>query len=82
MRIAGWLAGGVSLNDHTLNDFRTGHGEALDHLFTQVIATLVQQGLVDPPLLGDAGVAARRAGSSLGGCLIVPQPVDAQAFAR
>lgn len=40
----------MSLNDHTLNDFRTGHGEALDHLFTQVIATPVQQGLVDPPL--------------------------------
>ena len=29
-----WLCGGVSLNYHTLSDFRVGHGEALNALFT------------------------------------------------
>ena len=36
-----WLCGGVGLNHHTLGDFRVGHAEALDGLFTRVIASLV-----------------------------------------
>ena len=35
-----WLCGGVSVNHHTLGDFRVGHAQALDKLFTEVIATL------------------------------------------
>jgi transposase len=42
-----WLCGGVSLNYHTLSDFRVGHGEALDALLTQILATLAAQKLVD-----------------------------------
>src|SRR5437868_1090083 len=38
-----WLCGGVSLNHHTLSDFRVGHGAALDQLLTQVIASLVEK---------------------------------------
>ena len=30
-----WLCGGVTLNYHTLNDFRVGHEEALDDLLTR-----------------------------------------------
>src|SRR5205823_2418055 len=41
-----WLCGGVTVNYHTLADFRTGHAAALDALFTDVIASLVEQGLV------------------------------------
>jgi transposase len=41
-----WLCGGVSVNHHTLSDFRVGHGEALDALFTRIIATLADKGLV------------------------------------
>ena len=36
-----WLCGGVGLDHHTLGDFRVGHAEALDGLFTRVIASLV-----------------------------------------
>jgi len=36
-----WLCGGVSVNYHTLNDFRVGHGQALDDLFTKVLASLM-----------------------------------------
>jgi len=41
-----WLCGGVSVNHHTLGDFRVGHADALDKLFSQVLAKLVQKKLV------------------------------------
>ena len=41
-----WLRGGVSLNYHTLNDFRVDHEEALDDLLTQMIAVLTQAQIV------------------------------------
>src|SRR5262245_23655801 len=42
-----WLAGGVSVNYHTLADFRTGHLDFLDALLTHSVAVLREQGLVD-----------------------------------
>src|SRR5271166_3405104 len=41
-----WLCGGVGVNHRLLSDFRTDHGDALDRLFTQVIASLVDQQVV------------------------------------
>src|ERR671925_263153 len=41
-----WLCGGVTLNHRLLSEFRTAHGDALDRLFTQVIASLVDQEVV------------------------------------
>jgi hypothetical protein len=41
-----WLCGGVSVNHHTLSDFRVGHAAALDELFTQVLAMLVHKNIV------------------------------------
>src|SRR5271154_4134288 len=41
-----WLCGGVSLNYHTLNDFRVDHEVALDDLLTQMIAVLTQAQIV------------------------------------
>jgi len=41
-----WLCGGVSVNYHTLADFRVGHGEVLDRLLTQSVAALMAEGLV------------------------------------
>lgn len=41
-----WLCGGVSLNYHTLNDFRVDHEAALDDLLTQMIAVLTQAQIV------------------------------------
>jgi transposase len=54
-----WLCGGVSLNHHTLSDFRTGHAEALDKLFTQVLASLVDQGLVKVHRISQDGTRVR-----------------------
>ena len=39
-----WLAGGVSLNQHTLSDFRVTHEKALDGLLTQMLAALTRSG--------------------------------------
>ena len=41
-----WLCGGVSIHYHTLSDFRSGHGAALDELFSQVLGLLLQQHLI------------------------------------
>ena len=41
-----WLCGGVTLNYHTLNDFRVAHEQALDELMTRVVAALTAQGVV------------------------------------
>ena len=54
-----WLCGGVSLNHRLLSDFRTDHGEALDDLLTQVIASLVEQGLVRVSRISQDGVRVR-----------------------
>src|SRR3972149_1547027 len=41
-----WICGGVSVNHHTLADFRTDHGGFLDGLLTRSVAALVYEGLV------------------------------------
>src|SRR5262249_55555867 len=42
-----WLCGGVSVNHHSLSDFRVGHLEFLDDLLTHSVAVLREQDLVD-----------------------------------
>jgi transposase len=42
-----WLVGGVSVNHHTLSDFRVGHLDLLDRLLTHSVAVLREQDLVD-----------------------------------
>jgi transposase len=54
-----WLCGGVSMNYHTLSDFRVRHGEALDKLFTQVIASLVEKKLVKVWRISQDGTRVR-----------------------
>jgi hypothetical protein len=60
-----WLCGGVSLNHHTLSDFRVGHAQALDDLMTQVIAALMDQGAVSVERISQDSLRTRAsAGSS------------------
>jgi transposase len=54
-----WLCGGVTVNHHGLSDFRVGHAEALDELFTQVLAALVEQGLVKVRRVSQDGTRVR-----------------------
>ena len=54
-----WLLGGVTVNHRLLSDFRSQGGSALDQLFTQVIASLVEQGVVKVSRLSQDGVRVR-----------------------
>jgi len=54
-----WLCGGVGVNHRLLSDFRTDHGAALDQLFTQVIASLVDRELVTVSRVSQDGVRVR-----------------------
>jgi transposase len=59
-----WLCGGVSVNHRLLSDFRTDHGDALDGLFSDVIATLVKQGLVKVYRISQDGLRVRASAGS------------------
>ena len=54
-----WLCGGVGVNHRLLSDFRTDHGAALDDLFTQVIASLVDKEIVHVSRISQDGVRVR-----------------------
>jgi transposase/vacuolar-type H+-ATPase subunit H len=54
-----WLCGGVSVNYHGLADFRSGHGDLLDHLVTHNIATLSASGLIELAEVVQDGVRVR-----------------------
>ena len=54
-----WLCGGVSVNHHTLADFRVDHLEFLDDLLTHSVAVLREQGLVDLNRVAHDGVRVR-----------------------
>ena len=54
-----WMCGGVGVNHRLLSDFRTEHGAALDELFTQVVASLVEQELVSVSRVSQDGVRVR-----------------------
>src|SRR6266581_3475362 len=54
-----WLCGGVSVNYHTLADFRVGCADLLDRLLTEHLAALAKAGLVDLDTLAQDGVRIR-----------------------
>lgn len=54
-----WMCGGLSMNYHTLNDFRVGHQAALDKLFTATLGRLVHSGLVSVQRISQDGLRVR-----------------------
>jgi transposase len=54
-----WLAGGVSVNHHTLSDFRVAHVALLDQLLTHSVAVLREQTLVDLNRVAHDGLRVR-----------------------
>ncbi len=54
-----WLCGGVSVNYHTLADFRVGCADLLDRLLAENVAALAKAGLVDLDILAQDGVRVR-----------------------
>jgi len=54
-----WLCGGVSMNYHTLDDFRTEHAEALDQLMTDVLGRLNHAELIEFEHTAQDGIRVR-----------------------
>jgi hypothetical protein len=54
-----WILGGVTVNYHTLADFRVSQGELLDQLLTQSVASLMVEGLVDLERTAQDGLRVR-----------------------
>jgi transposase len=54
-----WLCGGMSVNYHTLADFRKDHVSFLDQLLTDGVATLLHEGLVDLQRVAQDGMRVR-----------------------
>lgn len=54
-----WICGGVPVNYHTLSDFRVSHGPKLDALLTQVLAALMNQGVVKLKRVAQDGMKVR-----------------------
>src|SRR6266404_8595964 len=60
-----WLCGGVSVNYHTLADFRVGCADLLDRLLAEHLAALAKANLIDLDTLAQDGVRIRaNAGAS------------------
>jgi transposase len=54
-----WICGEVTVNYHTLADFRTDHVEVLDGLLTSSVAVLLHEGLVDLERVAQDGMKVR-----------------------
>ena len=54
-----WLCGGVSVNYHTLADFRVGCTDLLDRLLAEHLAALTKAGLINLDTLAQDGVRIR-----------------------
>jgi len=54
-----WLCGGVSVNYHTLSDFRVGNADLLDKLLAEHLAALARAELIDLDALAQDGVRVR-----------------------
>jgi transposase len=54
-----WLAGGVSVNYHTLADFRTDNPEFVEQLLKQSVEVLRQQGVIDLDRIAQDGMRVR-----------------------
>jgi transposase len=54
-----WLCGGVSVNYHTLADFRVGCADLLDRLLAEHVAALAKAALIDLDTLAQDGVRIR-----------------------
>jgi transposase len=59
-----WLCGGVSVNYHTLSDFRSEAGALLDDLLSRSIAGLIASGAVDVQTVAVDGLKVRASAGS------------------
>lgn len=54
-----WICGGVSVNHHTLSDFRSQNGEALERILIDSVAALIKQDLIPLETIAQDGMRVR-----------------------
>lgn len=54
-----WICGGVSVNYHAVNDFRSGNAELMDELLTDNVATLAAAGAISLERVAQDGMRVR-----------------------
>jgi transposase len=59
-----WIAGNVDISHQKLSQFRVGYGEALNELMTNVLATLMNQGLLSLAVVAQDGTRTRAAATA------------------
>lgn len=59
-----WIVGNLEVGHHKLSDFRVGHGEALNTLMTDILASLMMKGLLSLDLVAQDGTRTRAAASA------------------
>ena len=64
-----WICGGMSVNHHALNDFRSCNEALMDELLTTNVTALAAAGAISPERVAQDGMRARRCG-----CRVVPPP--------
>jgi transposase len=74
-----WIVGDVSVNYHTIADFRTDHAALLDDLLTKSVALLMAEGLVDLERVAQDGMRVR---ASAGAASFRRQPTLEEALAE
>lgn len=74
-----WICGGVSMNYHTLSDFRTRHVDVQDRLLTESVASLIAEGLVSLDRVAQDGMKVR---ASAGAASFRRQPTLEEALAQ
>lgn len=74
-----WICGGVSMNYHTLSDFRGQHVALLDRLLSESVASLMAEGLVTLDRVAQDGMKVR---ASAGAASFRRQPTLEEALAE
>jgi transposase len=59
-----WIVGDLQVGHHKLSEFRVGHGEALNTLMTDVLASLMEKGLLTLELVSQDGTRTRASASA------------------
>jgi transposase len=59
-----WIVGDLAVSHDKLGQFRVGHGEALSQLMTDILASLMEKGLLSLKLVAQDGTRTRAAASA------------------
>lgn len=59
-----WIVGDLEVSHHTLSAFRVGHGAALDELMTDILASLMDKGVLSLDLVAQDGMRIRAAATA------------------